>query len=118
MERTGTSRSCPRSWGGLPAELRQQSASSTLASIALHLIGPRRSTGGFRAACGARPGKAHKSKRLVSTAAHPSVSTDFGEPARFGPAYACFQSEVGDAGDGIEEADRRTWRGPGVRRIG
>ena len=26
-------------------------------------------------------------------------------------------SEVGDAGDGIEEADRDTWRGLGVRRI-
>jgi len=37
----------------------------------------------------------HKSKGSFSTAADPGVSTDFGRAARFGPASACFQVEVG-----------------------
>jgi hypothetical protein len=47
--------------------------------------------------------------RVVSTAHNRAVSTDFGDPERFGSAYACFRAEVGDAGDGVEEAVGRTW---------
>jgi hypothetical protein len=44
-----------------------------------------------------------------STGCKVAVSTEFGEPARFARAYACFGSEVGDAGDGVEEAVGCTW---------
>ena len=35
-------------------------------------------------------------------------------PHDLGPAYACFQAEVSDAGDGVEEAVGRTRRGSGL----